>query len=135
MAGRKLDLSLDWAIAEKILGLKVVPDRACYRGISLKTGSQGADLPHYSTKIEEAMKVWDHVRQKYGARWLLNVDEDGFHLRRVVWVSFNGLNNEKQYTADKHLGWATKIEDLPRVICKAALSEHAAAQKKRRKAK
>jgi hypothetical protein len=117
-------LRLDRKIAEKIMGLKVVPDPKTYRGVGLgEAGERGEDLPYYCTQIEAAMEVWDHVRKKYGARWLLNADEEGFHLRRVVWVVFRGEKNEKDYTADKPLGWAKKIEDLPRVICEAALSE------------
>jgi hypothetical protein len=68
------------------------------------------------------MKVWDHVR-KNGARWLLNADTEGFHLRRVACVTFHGEKDEKDYTADKPLGWAKTMEDLARVICEAALSE------------
>ena len=42
------------------------------------------------------MKVWNHVR-RHGARWLLNVDTKGFHLRRVVCVTERWEKGEKDY--------------------------------------
>lgn len=129
-------LKLDREIAEKIMGLKVVSDPSSYRGVGIgEAGEHGEELPHYSTQLDAAMEVWDHVRKVNGARWLLNVDEEGFHLRRVAWVVFRGEKDEKDYTADKPLGWAKKIQDLPRVICQAALDEQAEAKKELRKAK
>jgi hypothetical protein len=127
-------LRLDRKIAEEIMDLKVVKDPSTYRGVSVgEAGSRGEDLPRFSTLMADAMEVWDHVRKKYGARWLLNADTEGFHLRRVAWVVFRGEKNEKDYTADKPLGWAKKIEDIPMVICKAALAEQKEAKGKKRK--
>lgn len=123
-------LKLDRQIAEQVMGLKVVPDPSSYRGVGVgEAGEGGEELPHYSTQLEAAMEVWDYARKKYGARWLLNADEEGFHLRRVVWVTHDGERDEKTYTADKPLGWAKTIEDLPKVICNAALGEQEEALK------
>lgn len=128
MANKDPNLKLDRKIAEKIMGLTLVPDPATYRGVSVgQAGSRGEDLPLYSTQIADAMEVWDHARRTYGARWLLNVDEEGFHLRRVAWVTFHGEKNEKEYRADKHLGTCKKLEDVPKMICNAALGEQKAA--------
>lgn len=121
-------LSLDRKIAVEIFGQKVVKDPKTYRGVAVgEAGERGEDLPHYSTQIDDAMKIWDYVRKKFEARWLLNADTEGFHLRRVVWVTHDGEKDEKKYTVDKPLGWAKKIEDLPKVICEAALREQKAA--------
>lgn len=123
MLSDKQALDLDRKIAEKVFGLKVVVDLNTYRGVAIReAGPRDEDLPKYSTQMEEAMQVWDHVR-KNGARWLLNVDMEGFHLRRVAWITHNGEKDEKDFMADKPLGWAKKIEDLPKVICNAALNE------------
>lgn len=120
---KKAAIRLDRRIAVEILGLKVVNDPVNYRGYSLnEASSQGSDLPHFSTKLEEAMKVWDHLR-KQGVRWLLNVDEAGFHLRNVACVTEHWDVDEKDYRVDRPLGTSKKIEGLPRMICEAALRE------------
>ena len=123
MLSEKTALNLDRKIAAKVFGLKIVEDPVNYRGFAVgEAGPHGEDLPKYSTQIDQAMKVWNHVR-RHGARWLLNVDTKGFHLRRVVCVTERWEKGEKDYAVDKALGWAKKIEDLPKVICKAALTE------------
>lgn len=117
------EILLDRQIAEQIMGLTVVSDLTTYRGVSVgEAGERGEDLPHYSTQIDDAMKVVDHMR-KNGHRWLINIDAEGYHLRRVVWVAHDGIKNEKTYTVDKPLGTTKQVEELPRVICEAALKE------------
>ena len=121
MLSKEEEIALDRRIATEIMGLKVMEDQVNYRGWALnEAGSNGSDLPHFSTKIEQAMKVWDQMRTK-GQHWLLNVDEAGFHLRHVACVTHHGEVDEKDYRVDRPLGTAKKVEDLPRVICQAAL--------------
>lgn len=79
-------------------------------------------IPAYSMDIGQAMKVFDRMRE-LSHRWLLNADDAGFHLRRVVLVKHDLEADEKSYTADKPLGWAKTLADLPKVICEAALRE------------
>jgi Phage ABA sandwich domain len=123
------DIKLDRQVAEQVMGLTVVSDPTTYRGVSVgEAGSRGEDLSHYSTQMEEAMKVVDQMR-KSGHRWLINIDTEGYHLRRVVFVAHNGERDEKTYTVDRPLGTTKGIEDLPRVICQAALKEHEEALK------
>lgn len=123
MPSKEGDIKLDREIAERVMGLMVVVDPSTYRGVAIgQVGERGEDLPHYSTQMEAAMEIWDKVR-KEGARWLLNVDEAGFHLRHVACVTHHGEVNEKDYRVDRPLGTAKKIEDLPQVICEVALSE------------
>lgn len=123
MLSKEQEILLDRKIATRIMGLTVVEDPANYRGYGINEGGPGGrDLPHFCTKLEQAMKVWDHLRSQ-GHRWLLNADMEGFHLRRVACVTFHGEVNEKDYRADKPLGWAKTIEDIPRVICEAAIAE------------
>ena len=123
MLSKEEGIALDRKIATEIMGLQVVEDPVNYRGYALnEAGPHGADLPHFCTKIDQAMKVWDCLRNK-GQRLLLNVDDAGFHLRHVVSVTHHGDVEEKDYRVDRPLGTAKKIEDLPRVICEAALQE------------
>lgn len=114
---------LDIQVAEKVMGLTVVKADANYRGVELqKAVSDGLDLPHYSEKIDCAMKVFNRMREK-GHRWLLNADDAGFHLRRVACVHQNDIAGEKEYTCDLPLGTAKIFDDLPRVICEAAIHQ------------
>jgi hypothetical protein len=123
MLSKEEGISLDRKIAVEIMGLKVVEDPVNYRGYAIdEAGSGGGDLPHFCTKIEQAMKVWDCLRNQ-GQRWLLNVDDAGFHLRHVACITHHGDVQEKDYRVDRPLGTAKKVEDLPRVICEAALRE------------
>ena len=111
------------------MGLTVVEDPVNYRGYEIyENGRAGHDLPHFCTKIQEALKVVDQMRNA-GHRWLINIDTEGYHLRRVVWVVHNGERDEKTYTVDRPLGTSKKIEDLARVICQAALNEQEEALK------
>jgi len=84
--------------------------------------SPKAPVPFFSTNLAWAMKVWDVLRKK-GVRWLLSVDDQGYHLRHVACVRHDMVPDEKVYTVDRPLGTAKRIEDLPRVICEAALKE------------
>lgn len=78
--------------------------------------------PRFSSEPGEAMKVIDAMRKR-GHRWLLNADQDGLHLRRVVWVVHDGIKDEKKYTCDKPLGTAKNLEDFAAMVCRAALEE------------
>lgn len=119
----KGDVQTDAEVARKVMGLTVVDDEVSYRGVALDcAGIDGRDLPHFSTDLAEAMKVMDRMRE-LRHRWLLNMDEGGFHLRRVVCVHQDDIRGEKEYTCDLPLGWAKRLEDLPKVICDAALKE------------
>lgn len=114
---------IDKDIAEKIMGLVVVKDDANYRGYSVgQAGPHGEDLPCYSEDVKHAMMVFDRMREK-GFRWLLNADSAGFHLRNVVCVHQNDVEDEKEYTCDRPLGTAKELGNLPRMICEAALKE------------
>jgi hypothetical protein len=57
---------MDVAVAEKVMGLKVLPDPVNYRGFSVGcVGSDGHDLPKYSTEIGDAWKVVMKLREMY----------------------------------------------------------------------
>lgn len=99
---------LDRAVAVKVMGL---------RRLALKK------TPKYSTDIKEAMKVVDQMRQK-GHRWLLVASAQGFFLRHLASVTHDLERDEKMYTADRPIGMvATTVDELPKVICEAALEE------------
>lgn len=117
-----LSFELDVQVAEKVMGFKKDPtmpytwlDERSWKAFDT-TG------PHWSSDVAAAMRVFDRMRE-LGHRWLLNADEAGFHLRRVVWVVEDGERGEKTYTVDKPLGWAKNLAQLPQVICQAALHE------------
>lgn len=117
-----LSLELDVQVAEKVMGFKKDPAMPfVWLG---PDGWKAFDTtgPHWSSDLEAAMRVFDRMRG-LGHRWLLNADEEGFHLRRVVWIVHDGDRDEKKYTVDKPLGWAKTLAQLPKVICKAALEE------------
>lgn len=78
----------------------------------------------------DAMRLFDEMRKK-GHRWLLNADDTGFHLRRVVWVRRDLERDEKSYTVDSPLGTAKTLEELPSVIQEAASRELAHQSDKR----
>lgn len=80
--------------------------------------------------LVEAMQVFDQMR-KQGHRWLLNADDTGFHLRRVVLVKYDMEREEKVYTVDRPLGTAKTLEELPSVIQEAASRELAHQSDKR----
>lgn len=79
-------------------------------------------IPSFSTKLEEAMLLFNRMRN-LGHRWLLNMDLEGFHLRRVISVLRGVYGDEKQYLSDFPLGSAATLAELPMVICLAALKE------------
>ena len=115
---------LDIQVAEKVMDIRV-----CHCWFSLNSGPQrecekcGRRPPApYSANVDQAMKVFDRMRE-LGHRWLLNADAGGVHLRRVVCVHQNDIRQEKEYTSDRPLGSAAKLEDLPKVICEAAVQE------------
>lgn len=121
---------LDVEVAKKVMGLTVEDDPADHRGVALKAGYNGNGLPYYSRDLDQAMKVLDRMRD-LGHRWLMNIDDAGFHLRHVICVHQNDIEGEKEYTCDRPLGTAKKLEDLPKVICEAALKETEALALKR----
>lgn len=101
-------------------------DKICQVEAPPLTGEGGhwqpAWIPPFSTDLKEAMRILDKMRE-LGYRWLLNADTEGFHLRRVALVKMDLERDEKGYTCDRPLGWAKTLEELPLVICKAALQE------------
>lgn len=114
---------LDLLVAEVVLGWKVLkyeeeliahkPDMTCQ---IMK------ELPRWSSDIAEAMQILDHMRV-LGYRWLISVDEVGFHLRNVVFLQHDLDADEKTYTVDRPLGTAKTLSALPKVICEAAVRE------------
>lgn len=107
---------LDAEVAKEVMGLSV----------------RGKDVPRYSESVWLSILVLNEIRCN-GLRILLNMDDGGFHLRRVVCVQHDGIRKEAVYTADKHLGTASTLSALPEMICKAALAEVRGAKKKRPK--
>lgn len=91
-------------------------------GLGLVSLSNPALIPRYSTQVAPAMVVFDRMRE-LGHRWLLNADEVGFHLRHVASVTHDLDRDEKRYQVDRPLGSAKTLEELPKVICEAALRE------------
>lgn len=83
---------------------------------------QPRPIPHFTSNIVNALQILDRMRE-LGHRWLLNADTEGFHLRRVVLVKHDLERDEKSYVVDRPLGWARSLEDLPKIICEAALKE------------
>lgn len=79
-------------------------------------------IPRFSSDLPSAMLVLDKMRE-LGHRWLLNIDTEGFHLRRVALVKFDQARDEKSYTCDRPLGWAKTLGELPKIICLAAFQE------------
>lgn len=113
---------LDVAVAEKVMGLRRHPTTPyTWTG---KDGRKAFDLtgPHWSVDLAPALRVFDRMRS-LGHRWLLNADQEGFHLRRVAWVAHDGQRDEKTYTVDKPLGSAKTLDELAKLICEAALKE------------
>lgn len=83
---------------------------------------QPAFIHRYSKDLGHAMLVFNRMRN-LGHRWLMNADIEGFHLRRVACVMRDLSRDEKQYLSDLPLGTAKTLDELPKVICLAALKE------------
>lgn len=101
-------LPLDTMIAERIFGETVVPDEVNFRGVALgQPGSQGRDLPHYSTDIAAAWTVVERCAAI-----------GPFAYRQV-----NGLPVATWFMAHfeaAHL-WAHTSKEAAEEICRAAL--------------
>lgn len=85
-----------------------------------RTVSYPFGAPAYSTDLASAIDLLDSLR-KMGHRVLINIDDVGFHLRRVALVHHDGERDERNYNCDMPL-WTAKTQDeLPKGICLSAL--------------
>lgn len=132
-------LELDDLVSEKVMGVVWDEKRCRTCGWPLRERIEDGCVPEncalrpgpdtpvsqaapYSKDLALAMKVFDRMRE-LGHRWLLNADDGGFHLRRVVSVLHDMEKDEKRYTVDKPLGWVSSLQDLPVLICNASIQE------------
>lgn len=109
---------VDLEIAEKLFGFRLDSD-GYWRSPDGKDAIKG-DERLWSADPEFAIQVLDELRRR-GYRVMINMDTEGIHLRHVACVVHDGIRNEIVYHCDKALGTAKKAEELPTVICKAAL--------------
>jgi hypothetical protein len=79
-------------------------------------------------RLWKSFSAWNTARRYHesaSARLLIVADSAGFHLRRMVSSTHDGIRDETLYTADKPLGTAKTIGELPALI-QAALIDCAA---------
>jgi len=110
--------NIDLEIAEKLFGYRLESD-GYWRAPDGSDAIKG-DERLWSKDPDLALQVLEELRRR-GYRVLINLDTEGIHLRHVACVVHDGVRNEKVYHCDKPLGTAKKSEELPTVICKAAL--------------
>jgi len=109
---------LDGLVSQDVMG--VDPIKVCEYFNDSDHDELHCSLPGYSTDMTSAMTLLDELRKK-GHRVLINIDDAGFHLRRVAFVHHDGIKDEKNYTCDMPLWTAKKLSELPKAICLAAL--------------